>query len=1043
MAAPGPTATTDSSLPSISIREGGGGLATAGPSNRGPAFSPIGVFDLESFVLRYGRVDPTSFAALAVDAWMSNSAGCNFIRLLGIGDGNKRVSTGTTDSAGENLPAGGVKNSGFVVGTRLTGSNGRLGNNSYAVAGGALGRTYFLGAFMSESKDSTYFSDAGLQTVGENISVPILRGVLFAASGVLPALSGTYTNNASTASAGAVVGIFADRQDGGATVGAVNISAAKEQFVLLLNGHTNTDDYPNTITASFNPRTTAENDLGVAENIFFADVLNTDPDKLQQAGHYLYTHFDITQDLAVVTGSGIVTPGTAFDDPRGDRLEESAFLVTSSIARNAADSAGSLEVPNFENFSDRYQTAKSPFVISQYIDRQQFDLFRFHAIDDGNFGNDQIKITIKNIQPGADSDTYGTFDVVIRAMDNLDSAFYSLSGSEGFTGCNLDPSSDNYIAKLIGDRHTFYNFDVATKDRQKLVQEGEHQNNSGYVRVEVSDAVKNQTLPRKILPAGYRGFGHMVISGSNIMSLPQHPLTDGSVIANTTEWSRRIHEPPVPYRIRISDDPTETGITTGERTLNANLCWGVQTTTPGTVLAPNKYSSFNESIKAYTTYFPSFTSSRQKVFVDDNVGVADSAGTVYDVDRYCNNKFSLENILVHTLSDSDTVDDTQWAYSKYSRSRTKEPLIDSTLSEKSDVRFLNFDKDVTPENITKIKDYLKFTFFMQGGFDATNMFVESKRKFTNLSAYFENQESAQGRKIGATTGAYLKAIDILSEKSDSDFKLLALPGIRIQPITNYALEMVEDRFDAFYIMDVEEVDTSTANIVTSSNDVPSPALTAQRFESRALDSTFGTTYFPDVSIEIDGFDPVFAPPSIAVVRVFSRLESQGNVQAPTGVTRGRLNSELDVDNNFIQTKIQFDSTEKETIDILFNAGINPIISDSDGLMLFGQRTFLTSVDSMLQRINIRRMVIDIRRTVKNIAKSFYFQQNQEGALTGLQEAIVPGLVSLLNRGGIERYKVVVDETTTSQADIEANIVRGKVFIQPTNSEQIVQVDFST
>ena len=50
---------------------------------------------------------------------------------------------------------------------------------------------------------------------------------------------------------------------------------------------------------------------------------------------------------------------------------------------------------------------------------------------------------------------------------------------------------------------------------------------------------------------------------------------------------------------------------------------------------------------------------------------------------------------------------------------------------------------------------------------------------------------------------------------------------------------------------------------------------------------------------------------------------------------------------------------------------------------------------------------------------------------------------MLNRGGIERYKVVVDESTTSQADIEANIVRGKVFIQPTNSEQIVQVDFST
>jgi hypothetical protein len=72
-----------------------------------------------------------------------------------------------------------------------------------------------------------------------------------------------------------------------------------------------------------------------------------------------------------------------------------------------------------------------------------------------------------------------------------------------------------------------------------------------------------------------------------------------------------------------------------------------------------------------------------------------------------------------------------------------------------------------------------------------------------------------------------------------------------------------------------------------------------------------------------------------------------------------------------------------------------------------------------------------------------FDQNREDVLKNFRELINPIMSSMLSRGGISRYKVVVDETTTSQADIENNTVRGKVFLQPNKSDEIIQVDFVT
>mgnify|MGYP003154972789 FL=1 len=286
MSSPGVSVSYD--LPSFSAIQSapiGTPPGVIGTSKEGPAFVPLNLGSVADFVSIFGDIDGRHFGTMAVNEWYKYQNSATYLRVLGVGDGKKRAVVATTDDAGENVPAGGVRHAGFIVGSRQVNPNGYLGNNPYAEAGGPLGRTYFLGAFMSESSGISTFSDAGIQTRGSNNAAPILRGVLFAASGVIPALSGCYTGNASTASSGVAQGSFLDGNDGGGSVGSIDLNAGNYNFVLLLNGHKSTAEYPNTITASLNPQTSLD-----GTEIYISSSLNTDPTKLQQAGHYLYTH---------------------------------------------------------------------------------------------------------------------------------------------------------------------------------------------------------------------------------------------------------------------------------------------------------------------------------------------------------------------------------------------------------------------------------------------------------------------------------------------------------------------------------------------------------------------------------------------------------------------------------------------------------------------------------------------------------------------------------------------------------------------------------
>ena len=324
---------------------------------------------------------------------------------------------------------------------------------------------------------------------------------------------------------------------------------------------------------------------------------------------------------------------------------------------------------------------------------------------------------------------------------------------------------------------------------------------------------------------------------------------------------------------------------------------------------------------------------------------------------------------------------------------------------------------------------------VQGGFNGVDIFNEAKSKFTNAAVKREqDDETLQGGTAGPATAAYRKALDILEERSDVNIQLLAIPGIRHKAVTDYAIQTVEDRFDALYIMDIEARDTLNNVITGSSNDETSVTNTVTAFRSRNLDSSFAAAYFPDVMMTDPGSGrTMVVPPSTVVLGAFALNDKLAHPwYAPAGFTRGAL---ANVTENAVKLN-------RANLDALYEVDINPITSfpQTKDVVVFGQKTLLAA-QSALDRVNVRRLLIDIRRQVRSVGDTFLFEPNRESTLARFSGQVQPILARIQAQQGLERFKVQIDTTTTTQADVENNTIRGKIFLQPVRSVEFISLDF--
>ena len=319
-----------------------------------------------------------------------------------------------------------------------------------------------------------------------------------------------------------------------------------------------------------------------------------------------------------------------------------------------------------------------------------------------------------------------------------------------------------------------------------------------------------------------------------------------------------------------------------------------------------------------------------------------------------------------------------------------------------------------------IIDNKKFLVPFQGGFDgfAPNRTVLTGQNIVagNMQGFDLSSATADG------TVAFRKAINAVSNPDEYDMNLLVLPGVinRLHSsVTNFAKDMVEDRQDAFYVMDAGAYSDSIATVVNSLS---------------SYDSNYVGTYHPWVKIlDTDKNKPVWVTPSVVLPGVIAFNDAVAEPWfAPAGLNRGGLS-------NVIEVKSRLTHDERDT---LYENRINPIATfPGQGATVFGQKT-LQARPSALDRINVRRLLIALKKFIASSSRYLLFENNTAATRNRFLSIVNPYLESVQQRQGLFAFRVIMDESNNTPDIIDRNILKGEIFIQPAKTAEFIVLDFN-
>jgi len=212
-----------------------------------------------------------------------------------------------------------------------------------------------------------------------------------------------------------------------------------------------------------------------------------------------------------------------------------------------------------------------------------------------------------------------------------------------------------------------------------------------------------------------------------------------------------------------------------------------------------------------------------------------------------------------------------------------------------------------------------------------------------------------------------------------------------------------------------------------------------KMTSRNLNSSYGAAYYPWVRITdtISG-QGIWAPPSVAALGALSFSERQSDLWfAPAGFNRGGLTQgAAGIPVTMVRSKL----TSKER-DELYDANINPIATfPNEGIVIFGQKT-LQVTPSALDRINVRRLMIFVKKEISRIASDLLFEPNVDATWNRFKTQVNPFLNNIKNNFGLDAFKVVLDKTTTTPDLIDRNTIYAKIFLKPTKAVEFFAIDF--
>ena len=276
---------------------------------------------------------------------------------------------------------------------------------------------------------------------------------------------------------------------------------------------------------------------------------------------------------------------------------------------------------------------------------------------------------------------------------------------------------------------------------------------------------------------------------------------------------------------------------------------------------------------------------------------------------------------------------------------------------------------------------------------------------------------------GMIPGSYTNAVGVLANKDDYQFNVLVTPGLIYENATFTStvqsfITLAEDRGDAIYVPDLVGYGSTIANVGTN---------------AAALNSSYAASYWPWLKLRSATGKNEWAPASVVIPGVFAANDNASAPWfAPAGLVRGGIPGVLDVEKKL----------PRSSRDTVYTGKVNPIASfPGAGLAVFGQKTLQTKATA-LDRVNVRRLLIELKKEIADVARNLVFEQNTITTRNRFLARVNPYLESVVQQQGLYSYRVVMDDTNNTADVIDRNQLIGQIYIQPAKTAEFVVLDFS-
>jgi len=274
---------------------------------------------------------------------------------------------------------------------------------------------------------------------------------------------------------------------------------------------------------------------------------------------------------------------------------------------------------------------------------------------------------------------------------------------------------------------------------------------------------------------------------------------------------------------------------------------------------------------------------------------------------------------------------------------------------------------------------------------------------------------------GLTSGSYDNMVALFGNKEAYKFNLLFTPGLlndKHTSVVSTIISNTQNRGDNLYVLDLIDYNGTVASTIT---------------QAQTRNTSYAASYWPWVRI----VDPatgrqVWVPASTVIPGVYAFNDKVSAPWfAPAGINRGGLSTVL---------QAQFKLTQANK-DSLYSNNINPLATlPRNGVVVFGQKT-LQKQASALDRVNVRRLMIEMKNYIRQIADTVVFEQNTIATRNSFVARVTPFLEGIQQKQGLYAYKIIMDESNNGPAVIDQNQLVGQIYIQPTRTAEFISLDF--